>query len=53
MAPELFVGSLTILTLAAVIIVVMTTNRRVDYSDTDQGWGERTYDRKGRSDRRN
>lgn len=31
MAMELFLGSLAVLTLAAIVIIAMTTTKRVDY----------------------
>jgi len=35
MTLELFLGSLLVLTVAAVIIVAMTTQKRVEYPDDD------------------
>lgn len=32
------IGSLTILTLAAFVIVLLTTQKRVDYSSSDRDW---------------
>ncbi len=45
MATDLFLGSLAVLTLAAVIIIAMTSSSRVDM-DNDEGRGNRR-DRRG------
>ena len=50
MTMELFLGALIALTLAAVIIVLMTTNKRMDLSDNDRERLQDAARRRSRSD---
>lgn len=52
METELFFGSLTILTMAAIIIAALTTNRRNDYNEHRHQWDAQERNSQRREDRR-
>lgn len=52
MAMELFFGSFTVLTFAAVIIVLLTTQKRVNHTHSDREWRADAMNNKSVSDRK-